>query len=236
MTISAVFLDLYQTLAYFHPEREQRQSLVLKEYGFEVELDAIRRAYLEADHDFTLVGMKTPLHRMSREERHPIYVRFQRVLMETLGLGHVAHLAEEIYMRYWELHRDLRLYPDVMPALGELREMGCRLGLITNVTDDPSKDIEMLGLKDLIDTTVASCVEGIDKPHPRIFQVAMSKLGTTPDRAVHVGDQLLADVEGATSAGMKAILLDRYDIQNGRHRPRIRSLLELPPLLRKGLE
>lgn len=235
MTITTVFLDLYQTLAYFHPERELRQWNVLKELGFQVELDDVRRAYIEADHDYTQVGMKTPLYDMTREERHLIYVRFQAILLRSLGLDHATPMAQQIYRRYWEINRELQLYPDVAPVLTELKQKGYRLGLITNVTDDPTKDVEKIGLMEWLDVVVASCLERCDKPDPRIFQIAMRKLGAAPDEAVHVGDQWLADAEGATSAGMKGILLDRYGLQEGRHPLRIQSLLELPSLLKNGL-
>lgn len=235
VTITTVFLDLYQTLAYFHPERELRQRDVLRELGFQVELDAVRRAYIEADHDYTLVGMKTPLYNMTREERHLVYVRFQEVLLRSLGLDHAVSMAEKIYRRYWELDRKLRLYPDVAPALTELKQRGYKLGLITNVTDDPTKDVEIIGLTKWLDAMVASCLERCDKPDPRIFEIAMKKLGVSPEEAVHVGDQWLSDAEGASSAGMKGILLDRYGLQDGRHPLRIQSLLELPSLLENGL-
>lgn len=235
VTITTVFLDLYQTLAYFHPERELRQWKVLKELGFQVELEAVRRAYIEADHDYTLVCSETPLYHMTRDERHPIYVRFQEVLLRSLGLDHATPMAEQIYVKFWELDKELQLYPDVVPALAELKQQGYRLGLITNVTDDPTKDIERTGLMEWLDVVVASCLEECDKPDPRIFHIALKKIGSVPEETVHVGDQWLADAEGATSAGMKGILLDRYGLQEGRHPLRIQNLLELPSLLTNGL-
>jgi len=234
VSITTIFFDLYQTVAYLHPERELRQQLVLKEFGFDTELNAVRRAYLAADLDYTLVGLETPLYLMSREQRHPIYIRFQQQLMRSLGLDDSAPLAEQLYQRYWELERKLRLYPDVVPALTRLREMGYRIGLITNVTDDPSKDVERIGLMEHLDALIASCVERCDKPNPRIFQAALERLGAAPAEAVHVGDQLLADAQGATRVGIQGILLDRYDLQAGDWDLRVRSLLELPALLRNG--
>jgi HAD superfamily hydrolase (TIGR01549 family) len=231
VTITTVFLDLYQTLAYFHPERELRQWDVLREYGFQVELEAVRRAYIEADHDYTLVGMKTPLYDMTREERHLIYVRFQEVLLRSLGLNHAVHMAEEIYQRFWKLDRELQLYPDVAPALTELKQRGYKIGLITNVTDDPTEDVERIGLGKWIDEVIASCLVRCDKPNPKIFEIALERLDAVPEEAVHVGDQLLSDAEGATSAGIKGVLLDRYGLQDGGHHLRIQSLFELPSLL-----
>lgn len=234
MSLTTVFLDLYQTLAYFHPPREQRQARALREFGLQVEESLLPRAYLAADHYYTLANAEEPLHLRSRQERHRVYVRFQEVLMEEVGLGHATHLAEAVYGRYWEMERELRLFPDVEPALAQLKVEGFRLGLITNVSDDPTPDLERLGLKGRFDTVVASCLVGLDKPDPRIFQVALEALGAAPHEAVHVGDLMSADVEGARSAGIKAVLLDRHDLQRGLHYPRIVSLSELAPLLRNG--
>ncbi len=235
MTVTTVFLDLYQTLVYFHPEREHRQALALKEFGFDVDPADLRRGYLAADHYYTLVGIARPLHLYSPAEREEVYLRYQQTVMEEVGLGHALPLAEQIRQRYWEQPRELRLFPEVERALAALRKSGYRLGLITNVNDDPSPDLERIGLKGSFDTVVASCIAGFDKPDPRIFQVAMKELGIPPEEGVHVGDQFLADVEGARSAGLKAVLLDRHDLQVGRHPLRIRSLEELAPLLQDGM-
>ncbi|MGE5618378.1 MAG: HAD family hydrolase [Sphingomonadaceae bacterium] len=232
MTINTVFLDLYHTLVYFHPEREQRQSEAMREFGFHVDPADLRRAYLAADHYYTLAGMETPLHLLDPAARDRVYLRYQEVVMEEVGLGHAIHLAEEIRRRYWEQPRELRLFPDVEAALANLKSSGYRLGLITNVTDDPTADLERTGLRNWFDVVVASCLVGIDKPDPRIFHFAMERLGVAPEEGIHVGDQFLADVEGASSAGLEAVLLDRYDLQEGRHPLRIRSLLDLAPLLR----
>ncbi len=235
MTITTVFLDLYQTLIYFHPAREQRQAQALEELGFQVEEEALRRAYLAADHYYTLASMEEPLHRRDEDSKRRVYTRYQQVLLEEMGLSHAVPLAERIYRRYWELARELRLFPDVEPTLARLKEAGYRLGMITNVTGDPVADLERVGLKDRFDVVVASCVVGFEKPDPRIFRVALEALEAAPHQAVHVGDQFLADVEGAKAAGLQAVLLDRHGLQDGLHPHRIRSLSELAPLLRNGL-
>ncbi len=50
---------------------------------------------------------------------------------------------------------------------------------------------------------------------------------------MHVGDQYAMDTVGALGAGMKAVLLDRYDISGDyNYQPRISSLDELLPLLK----
>ena len=235
VTLKAVFLDLYQTVAFFHPPREQRMATTLAELGIRVDARSLVRAFVAADHHYALANAKTPVHRLSPEESRRIYIRYHEVLLQEAGLGHVAHMAEQIYNRYWELEREFRLFPDVLPALERIRALGYRLGMITNVNSDPSGDLERVGLKGQFDVIVASSVVGFEKPDARIFGIALDALGVAPHEAVHVGDGLLADVEGAKAAGLKAVLLDRHDLLVGLHHPRIRSLLELPAILQNGL-
>jgi putative hydrolase of the HAD superfamily len=61
----------------------------------------------------------------------------------------------------------------------------------------------------LFDGIVTSAQVGARKPAAAIFQRALSLLGVPPARAVHVGDSLHEDVEGARSAGIGAVLLRR---------------------------
>ncbi len=236
MITTTIFFDLYQTLVYFHPEREYRQAMALKQFGFDVDPAELRRGYLAADHYYTLAAMETPIHLLDRDGREQVYLRYQQVMMEEVGLDHATHLAKQIRNRYWEMDRELRPFLDAEQTLAKLKQAGYRLGLITNVADDPTQDLERVGLRKWFDTMTASCLVGVEKPDPRIFQAAMSEMGITPEQGVHVGDQFLADVQGAQSVGLKALLLDRYDLQEGRHPVRIRSLNELPPLLANGVD
>lgn len=232
MTITTVFLDLYQTLAYFHPSRETRQEQVLKEFGYEVDFKEICRAYLQADHEYTLMGQERPIHLRTPEEREEIYILFQRWLLEKMELREALPQTAEIRQRYAEIDRNFTLFPDAKDAVREIADAGYQIGLITNITDDPAEILEEAGLKQHFKSITASCVTGCEKPDRRIFQAALDSMEVTPRQAVHVGDQLLADVRGAMEAGMNAVLLDRCDVQDGIYSPRITTLLDLVPLLR----
>lgn len=232
MPITTVFLDLYQTLAYFHPPREERIARILRDMGLSGDESRLHEAYLAADEYHTVANIEKPMCLRTEEERRQVYTRYQQVVLDKIGLGQVDNLAERIYQKYWGLKRDLRLFSDVEPTLTNLRRDGYKLGLITNVTNDPAEDIERILLKEHFDVVIASCVVGFEKPAPEIFQLALDALGVPAGEAVHVGDQYLADVKGAEAAGIEAILLDRYNLQEGRHPLRIRSLAELESLVR----
>ena len=100
------------------------------------------------------------------------------------------------------------LFPDVIPTLQWLRDCGIRLAAVTNRGySGPRFHEEMrdLGLTDLFEATVISCDVGYMKPHPRIFQYALERMGVEAAETVMVGDSLRADVEGAKTLGMTTI-------------------------------
>ena len=85
----------------------------------------------------------------------------------------------------------------------------------------------------LFDVSIISGIEGMEKPDPEIYRVALAKAGVDPGYAVHIGDSPSNDVEPARAVGMETVLLDRYN-RYPQMSPRVRSLDELPALL-KGL-
>lgn len=100
------------------------------------------------------------------------------------------------------------LFADTLPTLRELRERGYRLAAVTNRGySGPRFHEEMrdLGLADVFEATVISCEIGYMKPHPRIYQYALERLGLEPQEVAMVGDNLRADVEGAQTLGMVAV-------------------------------
>ncbi len=57
---------------------------------------------------------------------------------------------------------------------------------------------------------IDSDVVGVAKPDPAIFTIALDACGVAPDRALHVGDTVGADVDGALAAGVRPVHLDPY--------------------------
>ena len=74
---------------------------------------------------------------------------------------------------------------------------------------------------------------GAPKPDPRAFLAACAGLGEPPDAVLYVGDEPETDVLGARSAGLSAVLLDRYGTAPPEETAVIRSLAELPAFLRR---
>lgn len=118
-----------------------------------------------------------------------------------------ADLLAEAYD--WQPPENLQIYPEVPEVLDQLRAHGLALGIITNASQPMTlRDRELAHVR-LIDYFPMCRISAIDagylKPDPRIFQAALDLLGVTPEQAIYVGDHLQADIQGAQSAGMRAV-------------------------------
>lgn len=92
--------------------------------------------------------------------------------------------------------------PGAVAVLDDLRGRGIALAMVSNWDCALPGTIERLGLGHLFQTVVASAVAGAEKPDPRIFRVALERLGVEPARALHIGDEA-NDEQGAAAAGMR---------------------------------
>ena len=127
-------------------------------------------------------------------------------------------------------------YPDALPLLGDLART-FRLGLVTNGPCDLQCDkVEQAGLKDCFAAVVISREVGVMKPEPRIFTIALARLGAAASDSVFVGDTPKTDIVGAHAAGMKVVWLNRDNCpQESGIVPdaEIRELPELRPALER---
>jgi REG-2-like HAD superfamily hydrolase len=137
------------------------------------------------------------------------WARFLARIGEYLGAPAPSPFAAaELYARFahaeaWEV------YPEVPAILAELRRRGHALAVIANWDDRLPRLLAELDLARLFDAVVYSAEVGVEKPHPRIFRRALGELGVDAGAAIHVGDRLREDVEGAVAVGMEALLLVR---------------------------
>ena len=225
--IRAISFDVDGTLWDF--DRVMRESLetVLSELGrYDPEAAATLSVEKLIDvrarvHD-DLRGVVTNLNEIRRQS-------FSRALREIRRPN--ESLASRLADTYFRSRDAGRMpFDDVRPALRALRRK-YRLGLVSN----GNTNAQAFGLENLISFEVfAQDHAGIEKPDPKIFQIALEKAGCRADELAHVGDSLDNDIVGAKNMGIKSIWLNR----NGRELPQnavvehqITSLAELEPIL-----
>jgi FMN phosphatase YigB (HAD superfamily) len=145
------------------------------------------------------------------------------------------HFRDDARLRY--LPEDL--YPDVRPALENLRRLGYFVGIAGNQPVEREKDLMEMNLSaDLIATSAGW---GLNKPDPKFFERVIAEARCEPGEIAYVGDRIDNDVLPAAAAGMVPIHIVRgpWDtssvIGRVRHRARaqVRSLSELVELLPK---
>jgi putative hydrolase of the HAD superfamily len=110
------------------------------------------------------------------------------------------------------LHTEKHLWAGAQPgtfeALDRLAAAGIRMAVISNSDGRADEGLRAAGLLERFEFVIDSQLVGFEKPDPRIFQAALSRMGLTAAESVYVGDLYEVDVVGARAAGMDVILLD----------------------------
>jgi putative hydrolase of the HAD superfamily len=117
--------------------------------------------------------------------------------------------------------------PGVRPSLERFRAAGLRLAAVSNSNGTLRRLFDRLGFTPAFDVILDSQVEGVEKPDPRLFHLALERLGEEPESALHVGDFYHVDVVGARAAGIRPVLVDEAGLYPEADCPRVGSLAEL---------
>jgi len=135
----------------------------------------------------------------------------------------LARLARQ---RYVDGSVGWRLFDDTMPTLDRLHSEGWRHAILSNHVPELSPLVEALGLGDRIDAVFSSAVTGYEKPHRAAFEIALKHCGY-PSTVWMVGDNPVADVAGAESAGIPAILVRAKPEGATRHAADLRAVIPI---------
>lgn len=99
-------------------------------------------------------------------------------------------------------------YEDAVPTLQALKDLGIKIGLLSNVGVSIHHVLEREGLAKFADGIVLSCEIGVVKPNLEMFQASLSSIGSTAAETLMVGDSGHDDV-GGTALGMRTLVLPR---------------------------
>jgi putative hydrolase of the HAD superfamily len=138
---------------------------------------------------------------------------------------HTYHTASNL----WEY-----VPPDVIPALEALRARRLRLVVVSNANGTLRAHMDRLDLTRRFDAVLDSADEGVEKPDPRFFAIALERSGAERATTIHVGDLYHVDVVGARAAGLRGVLLDEAGLRPDADCPRVRTLPELADRIGAG--
>lgn len=184
--------------------------------GCDIDFDAFRDAYMEE---------ARRQHEEARSDfRELDYMQRIDSTLQAIGFAHPERrlLVQRVWSEYLdEWPKQSIPYGETSTLLSSIKGT-YSLGLVTNFPDGPTarRAFKKFGFNTVFDSLVVSGEVGFRKPNRVIFERVLSELGSTPLRAVMVGDTLDADIAGAKAMGMKGILIDADGGQvEGHHLP-----------------
>jgi putative hydrolase of the HAD superfamily len=202
----AVLLDALGTLVELEPPAPPLRDRLSRDLGIEVTLAEAQRA-IEAEIAF----YRTHLD----EGRDPASLTVLRracgqalrdALPDSVALGQAS---PDAVMGVLLASLNFHVFDDVRPALERLRARAVRLIVVSNWDVSLHEVLARVELTPLLDAVLTSAEVAARKPAREIFERALTLAGVQPADAVHLGDSMVEDVEGARAAGIKPILIHR---------------------------
>ncbi len=224
--LKALLFDFGNTLAYIDYELLAREFSILG--GRKLDAATLERAEYEgrAALDRCMMSVAGP---SDPEQPNREYFR---AWMKAAGIPHDE--VREHGRRFDTINREETLWRVVRPGtidlLQRLKSRGFKLAVISNADGRVANDARRFGLAPHFDTIVDSQVVGVAKPDPRIFHIALERLGIAPGEALYAGDIYSINVVGARAAGIEARLIDRLGHYSWVEHQRIRHVGELHPI------
>ena len=226
--LKTIFLDAGGVLMF--PNWSRVESALAKQ-GVEVSADALSRAEPRARKqldDQRTIGTTTDASRGWL---------FFDLILEQAGIPRSPQTAAALseLHTYHKANNLWELVPDgVVPALTALRAHGLKLVVVSNANGTLQAHMRRVGLAPHFDVVIDSHDEGVEKPDPRLFQIALERAGASPESTVHVGDIYQVDVVGARAAGIRGLLLDETGLHPYADCHRLESLAQLVERVRAG--
>lgn len=223
--VETVFLDAGGVLVY---PNWSKVSEALARHGVDADPDVLARAEPRAKRQLDTGATIAATNDVSRG-----WLYFDLILTYAgIPLSDATTAALEDLHEYHRTSNLWELVPaHVAPTLDALRGRGCTLTVVSNANGTLCRHFDRLGLSTAFGCVLDSWDVRVEKPDPRIFEIALERSGARAETTIHVGDLYHVDVIGARSAGLRPVLLDEAGLYESADCPRIRALPELLELV-----
>jgi HAD superfamily hydrolase (TIGR01549 family) len=155
---------------------------------------------------------------------------YMEMVLEIAGItpGEASAAAIRELRAYHAEHNLWESVPaDVVPALERLSALGLRLVVVSNANGVLHRAFDRVGLTRHFHCICDSFLDGVEKPDPRFFQIALDRAGAAPESTMHVGDLYYVDVVGARNSGIRPMLIDPLGLYQDYDVDRVRTLDQL---------
>ena len=193
MKYKAVIFDLFGTLIPSFSLQEYREKVRQMAAVLEVDPEEFWRQWTTTFRE-SLIGTFS-----SQEDR---IIHIGRELGSRPDIARVKE-AEQIIFKYEE--ETMLPRPEAPGVLAELKSMELKIGLISDCSPEAPLLWKGTSLAPYFDSTIFSCLAGMQKPDPGIYRLATEQLGVEARDCLYVGDGSSTELTGASRAGMHAV-------------------------------
>ena len=208
-SIRAIFFDVGFTLLRPHPSLVEVVQGVAERAGVSIPLEDLRAQYPLASQ--TLTGSHHILGATwADNERINATWRsyFAALLKPFITDAAVLHACVEASLAEFDRHVTWQPYPDVLPALAQLRGR-YTLGIISDWGIGLGPILHAHDLSQYFAFQIVSATSRRAKPDPALFMEALQRGDALGDYTLYIGDTYVQDILGARAAGIHPILIDR---------------------------
>jgi putative hydrolase of the HAD superfamily len=225
-----VLFDAGETLVHPAPSFPGLFARIVGEAGHNRDADDVVAASAAVMHRFSEASREGDLWTLTPESSRAFWLGVYERMLVTLGLPATDGLRETLYEGFTDLG-NYALFDDVPETLDRLEQAGVSLGIVSNFERWLEDLLGTLGVRERFPVRVISGLEGLEKPDPRIYRLALARAEVSPGETVFVGDNPEFDVVPPASLGMFPVLIDRRERHVHHDGARITDLRALVDLL-----
>jgi len=220
--VTDVFFDLDHTLWDFERNSALTFGKIFSEGAVAIDMDDFLRAYIPINLKFWKLFREG---RINQQE-----LRFQRLKTTFDSLGYyvadpLIHYLSNEYIAH--LSSYTHLFPNTVEILNYLSPT-YKLHIVTNGFQEiQDKKLRTSGIDRYFDQVINSEMAGAKKPHPLIFQLALSRANAVPERSIMIGDSIEADILGAKAVGLHVLHFNAHGDPKHDHCEMIHDLSEI---------
>lgn len=224
--VTDVFFDLDHTLWDFEKNSALTFEKILEQNQLNVDLEDFLKEYIPINLEYW------KLYREDRISKSQLrYQRLKRTfdnIGKTISDETINVLAHE-YIEH--LSSFSNLFPNTIEVL-EYLSPRYKLHIITNGFQEiQEKKLKGSNIHQYFDQIIDSEIAGVKKPHPYIFQLALTKANVAPQNSLMIGDSIEADIMGAKSAGFHALHFNAHNEPEHDLCKIINNLIEIKSIL-----
>ncbi len=209
MQYKAIFFDRDNTLTHYNPEKIKWRNEIIESWsGKRFEIDYNKTMSLFHIANYPKDGLKT------MEEETEFWKRYYYQLL--IGESIKEDLEKRATVLFNELwcNNDRVLFDEVIDYF---KNRGYKMGVISNTSPSLQLTLEQLDLGKYFDSYTCSDIVGVEKPHPIIYNTALSSLGVKAEECIYVDDYDI-EADGARNLGFTSFHIDRENVSNGKWR------------------